>query len=221
MARITNMGRRKKFLEATPYEAKPVEAARDVKPNGNSYASIEDSEKKGYNGEDSKPDQRRRKSRSEHRRIRRQNMRYKDKFCFACRKPGHIVQNCPEAKSDVSICFRCGSKEHSLNACPKKGPLKFAVCFICHEKGHLAGQCEKNPHGLYPKGGGCKFCGSIHHYAKDCDQVRKEDVNYGHVLATAGTTGPDEDVYHEYAREVTKPAVPKPSSKPKKKTVTF
>ncbi|EPY51406.1 zf-CCHC type zinc finger protein [Schizosaccharomyces cryophilus OY26] len=221
MARITNMGKRKKFLEATPYQAKPVEAARDDSPNNNGDGSAEDPKNNMNNRADSKSDQRQRKSRSEHRRIRRQNMRMKDKFCFACRKPGHIVQHCPEAKSEVSICFRCGSKEHTLSACPKKGPLQFAVCFICHEKGHLAGQCEKNPHGLYPKGGGCKFCGSVHHYAKDCDQVRKEDVSYGHVLATAGTTGADEDVFHEYAREVNRPSAPKPSSKPAKKTVTF
>ena len=52
----------------------------------------------------------------------------------------------------------------------------FAVCFVCHQKGHLASACKDNVKGLYPSksndlmadGGGCKYCGSVKHLARDC-----------------------------------------------------
>ncbi|OAD75266.1 CCHC-type zinc finger transcription factor, partial [Phycomyces blakesleeanus NRRL 1555(-)] len=70
--------------------------------------------------------------------------------CFGCRKTGHSVGNCPEAKQS-------GQDE-----------LPFAKCFVCKAQGHLSGQCPENSKGLYPNGGGCRFCGKVDHLAKDC-----------------------------------------------------
>ena len=44
----------------------------------------------------------------------------------------------------------------------------FAICFVCNKTGHLSSQCPKNPNGLYPHGGGCRFCGDKYHFVKDC-----------------------------------------------------
>lgn len=43
--------------------------------------------------------------------------------CFACRKPGHAVNRCPENKEHANICYNCGTTEHSLKECkrPRKG----------------------------------------------------------------------------------------------------
>ena len=41
-------------------------------------------------------------------------------------------------------------------------------CYVCKEKGHIASECPKNPNGVYPNGGGCRFCGSNKHFVKDC-----------------------------------------------------
>ena len=69
------------------------------------------------------------------------------------------------------ICFKCGSTEHNIHQCQtqlKEGEFPFAKCFICKLIGHLSGSCPDNPRGLYPDGGGCKFCGSVEHYKRDC-----------------------------------------------------
>ena len=49
------------------------------------------------------------------------------------------------------------------------------MCFICKEVGHLAKSCPDNPKGLYPKGGGCKFCGSVEHLKADCTRKAQKD----------------------------------------------
>jgi hypothetical protein len=59
----------------------------------------------------------------------------------------------------------------------KKGEqaYEFATCFICKQSGHLAKACPDNPRGLYPKGGGCRFCGSVEHLKNDCPRKIQKD----------------------------------------------
>ncbi|KAI8871349.1 hypothetical protein GQ42DRAFT_109241, partial [Ramicandelaber brevisporus] len=101
--------------------------------------------------------------------------------CFHCRKIGHSVGECPDAPESVKtsseentgavsgICFKCGSSEHTARQCRKKtDDFKFAMCFICRQQGHISAQCPQNEKGLYPNGGGCAYCGSVQHLARDC-----------------------------------------------------
>ncbi|KAJ3054260.1 hypothetical protein HK097_002245 [Rhizophlyctis rosea] len=122
------------------------------------------------------------------------------------------------------ICYRCGSLEHRLAQCKKKtdsrnyhfcflvwldsprkdnqiprnttgNPLPFASCFICNQKGHLSSQCPENERGLYPNGGGCKFCGSVRHLARDCKPAQQEAgfTTLGKMDLAQG--GDDDDVF--------------------------
>ncbi|KAI9503292.1 hypothetical protein BX070DRAFT_183641, partial [Coemansia spiralis] len=90
--------------------------------------------------------------------------------CFQCRQKGHSVKNCPNADSTgTGICYHCGSEEHTTKQCAKPGStFPYATCYVCKERGHLASMCQKNEKGLYPNGGGCKYCGSTKHLVKDC-----------------------------------------------------
>lgn len=106
----------------------------------------------------------------------KRNRRQDSSVCYNCRKPGHNMSRCPDMKAERgkgnnNICFKCGSKDHRLSQCPDKSSasLPFARCFICNEIGHLSSACEKNEKGLYPNGGGCRFCGSKTHFISDCD----------------------------------------------------
>jgi zinc finger CCHC domain-containing protein 9 len=40
----------------------------------------------------------------------------------------------------------------------------------------LAKSCPDNPRGLYPKGGGCGFCGSVEHLKNDCARKIEKDA---------------------------------------------
>jgi zinc finger CCHC domain-containing protein 9 len=94
-------------------------------------------------------------------------------ICFGCRKNGHSVKDCPNAKEKgVGMCYNCGSNEHNAKDCKKAiksgNEFIYAKCFICNEQGHLSGQCPKNEKGLYPNGGSCRFCNQVTHLAKNC-----------------------------------------------------
>ncbi|KAF8588653.1 hypothetical protein K439DRAFT_1613335 [Ramaria rubella] len=146
--------------------------------------------KKATSGGKRKREEERHAKASESRRIKRKKEREASITCLACRKKGHIVKDCPQARtallendegsagapgrSVVGVCYRCGSTKHSLSRCKKptnpKKPLPFASCFVCSGKGHLASSCPKNQgKGIYPNGGSCKLCGQTSHLAKDCE----------------------------------------------------
>ena len=70
--------------------------------------------------------------------------------CFNCRRPGHTIHECPEKTKGM------------------EDNIKNRVCFVCGKPGHRAAQCSHNPRGLYPDGGGCKFCGDVTHLYAAC-----------------------------------------------------
>jgi hypothetical protein len=84
--------------------------------------------------------------------------------------------------SEADNCYACGVEGHSTKNCPGRGLRKkeatgkslypFATCFVCKEIGHISRECPKNARGIYPFGGGCKFCGSNMHMAKDCKPTK-------------------------------------------------
>ncbi len=130
---------------------------------------------------------------------RRKMAKFKNTVCFACRKTGHPVSECPNSGSN--LCYNCGALDHASGSCPlpvdKSNPYPFATCFVCNEKGHIAGACPKNENGLYPNGGGCKYCGSKTHYAKDCKPVKqgKDTGNITLGMIDAHQGGDDDDVF--------------------------
>lgn len=142
--------------------------------------------------------------RAERRRMFRKIDKEKSFTCFLCRQKGHSIKNCPKAESDtaVDICYHCGSNEHTTKNCatPNKS-FSFATCFVCGVQGHLASACEKNDKGLYPDGGGCKYCGSTQHLMKDCKPAsnRDGDITVGTVDAYQG--GDDDDVFVALRRQ--------------------
>jgi len=106
--------------------------------------------------------------------------------CYQCRQPGHVLNDCPQLdlkqnKSKMmGKCFKCGSNEHTSKNCESKlkgaDAYRFAECFVCKQTGHLAKACPDNPKGLYPKGGGCRFCGSVEHLKSDCPRKAQKDA---------------------------------------------
>lgn len=131
------------------------------------------------------------------RRARRLRRKEHNSTCFACREKGHSMLNCPVKKSTATKCFRCGSFEHALSKCSIKdsGELPFAECFVCKASGHLSGQCPENPTGLYPSGGGCSFCGSVRHLAKDCRPLAQTEGNITLGTMRIDDAGDDDDVF--------------------------
>jgi len=135
--------------------------------------------------------------RREQRRMRRQNQKYANTICFKCREKGHPVNACPYADNQVAgHCYHCGSNNHTTKNCAKKFlNFKFAECFVCGEVGHLSSKCPKNANGLYPNGGGCKYCGSVEHLARDCKPASQEQgkITIGKIRENASAD--DDDVF--------------------------
>lgn len=161
------------------------------------------------------------------RRRRRLIAKERAMVCFGCRSKGHSLKSCPkgppglqeeEVEGELLCCYACGSLEHSLAACPSKKTLAkmdlpFAKCFVCKAKGHLSGQCPANDKGLYPKGGGCKFCGSVRHMASEC-RPEPADIGVSALgLLTASQGGDDDDVFlslYEESRDIKLPLLQSP-----------
>ncbi|KAI9597845.1 hypothetical protein BDF19DRAFT_432816 [Syncephalis fuscata] len=206
MTRYTKIGK-KRHLEASGFQSQALIPRRNRTDNdGNDSTSYKNS----TNNAD----------RTEANRKRRIKQKQNSTICFACRKTGHSVNECPSAtREGVGLCYKCGSKDHTTKSCRIKGDTyAFAQCFVCNEKGHLASKCPQNDRGVYPKGGCCRFCGSVRHLSKDCKPANAgQDGEY-----TLGTIdleqGGDDDDSNKKAAEV---ATTNVVAKPKKKIVMF
>ena len=114
-------------------------------------------------------------------------------MCFRCGSLAHSLSMCPvpakfqslaevsakatlsdEATDSNKTTRRLDSDEVNLLSEERRVEiLPFATCFICQGVGHLSRHCKDNKNGVYPKGGGCRFCGSKWHYLKDCPEKLK------------------------------------------------
>ncbi|KAJ1724433.1 hypothetical protein LPJ53_001274 [Coemansia erecta] len=154
--------------------------------------------------------------RSDQRREFRQQEKERNFTCFQCRQKGHSVKNCPQTggATQTGLCYHCGSDEHTTRNCSKPGKgFAFATCFVCGGQGHLASKCEKNEKGLYPNGGGCKYCGSTQHLARDCKPTRNEDRDATVGTVDAGQGGDDDDVFAALRRQQADKATPESAPK--------
>jgi zinc finger CCHC domain-containing protein 9 len=168
----------------------------------------------------------------ERRRAEKALARFHKKLCFRCRQPGHALANCPKtdlkdsknAGRDLQVghCFKCGSDQHTSKECVSKAKggdaFAFAKCFVCGQNGHLAKACPDNPRGIYPKGGGCRFCGSVEHLKSECKRKMEKDARTEVRVATLATARGLEE-----QEPLSQPPRIKaqPASRPTKRVVTF
>ncbi|KAJ1729314.1 hypothetical protein LPJ61_003588 [Coemansia biformis] len=143
-------------------------------------------------------------ARGEMRRADRQAAKERGTTCFLCRATGHSVKNCPSAGGggQAAVCYHCGADDHTTKGCPTPSrSFPFATCYVCGGRGHLASRCPKNEKGLYPNGGGCKYCGSTQHLMKDCRPTRKRDGEQTVGTVDAQQGGDDDDVFVALRRQ--------------------
>ena len=123
---------------------------------------------------------------------------FKKNVCYHCRESGHTLNKCPKKSDKVGSCFKCGSKNHTSRNCVSKlkgaDAYKFADCFVCGQKGHLAKACPDNPKGLYPNGGGCRFCGSVEHLKSECPRKAVKDAK---IHLTANSHSANDNIEEE------------------------
>ncbi|CAE6439072.1 unnamed protein product [Rhizoctonia solani] len=212
MTRYTNAGRKRTYLEAGFGEKYASKSPEPEIPEVDEPAS---KRKRGDKKDRRVKDELTRKQSSEARRLKRIDERRKDTVCFACREKGHAAKDCPKSNLDddampteknlVGLCYRCGSRKHSLSRCRKpenpKNPLPYASCFVCKQKGHLASACPQNAgRGIYPNGGCCKMCGQTDHLAKNCPLRKPEAAKESVYFSGQHTGGADEDDFHTLRR---------------------
>lgn len=96
---------------------------------------------------------------------------------------------------------------------------------MCKQKGHLSSHCKDNKLGIYPKGGGCRFCGSNQHLARDCRPTREADKGaFVGASVDRRRENPDEDLVFESLNNIQNEIHVKKSKKtaiPSAKKVTF
>lgn len=154
------------------------------------------------------------------------------KSCLKCRKTGHTMQDCPQDTAGSVYCYNCGENDHSGKTCPLPfSNYAFALCFVCNGKGHLAGACPKNERGVYPNGGGCRFCGSVRHLARNCRPAEAAQNGDEIIISTFATPGenPENDNVHEALQKIQETRGKRSNGdgteatarKKKSKTVTF
>jgi len=142
--------------------------------------------------------------------------------CYHCRESGHRLGDCPKMSAKMGKCFKCGSEDHTSKNCQSKltgaDAYRFADCFVCGQKGHLAKACPDNPKGLYPNGGGCRFCGSVEHLKSECPRKAVKDAKTN-VFAKKQSSNNNIEEEEDLSRPTKKQF--KMSKPQKKKVVTF
>ncbi|KAI8055525.1 hypothetical protein BDF22DRAFT_618541 [Syncephalis plumigaleata] len=168
MTRYTKIGR-KTHLEASDFQVQALIPRRKRQISNDSNSNNNEYTRKRTAG-----------SAIDNHRDKRARQKKNNTICYSCRKTGHSVSECPNAKEQgVGYCYKCGSKDHTTKRCHIKADVyTFAQCFICNEKGHLASKCPQNDRGVYPNGGCCRFCGSICHLSKDCKPASANQGKY-------------------------------------------
>jgi len=74
-------------------------------------------------------------------RVRRQNHESSNNpglECWACKKTGHIIRDCPVQR--IVTCYACGEQGHVRNNCPKMRRRQIE-CFACGKQEHVRRNC--------------------------------------------------------------------------------
>jgi hypothetical protein len=97
--------------------------------------------------------------------------------CKFCRKPGHVVKDCPEKSSACHLC----KKDHDPSRC-----ILMEICFHCYRRGHPKNKCPLFLKGV-PKN--CQYCERKGHSTMDCDLVWRKYLMKVWMLVKLGPSG--------------------------------